>query len=61
MFSQDSKIDIPVIPLDEQRRISEVIDDLAITDAAVERHLARLRDLSRLVETAVGAGALTAS
>ncbi|MDV6267754.1 N-6 DNA methylase [Rhodococcus globerulus] len=58
---QLSKIDIPVIPLDDQRRISDVIDDLATTTAAVERHLTRLHDLARLVETAVGAGALTTS
>lgn len=56
-----SKIDIPVIPLNDQRRIGNVIDNLTATSAAVERHLDRLRELSRLVETAVGAGALTTS
>lgn len=58
---QASKIDIPVIPLAEQRRISGVINDLATTAAAVEHHLTRLRGLASLVETAVGAGALTTS
>ena len=54
-----SGIDVPVIPLPAQQRLGETIRNLARTTAAIEHHLQQRRTLSRLLETAAGAGALT--
>ncbi|MBM4470618.1 N-6 DNA methylase [Rhodococcus hoagii] len=55
-----TKIEVPVIPLIEQQRIGRAIVDAASTVAAVESRLRRLHDLSDLLVSAVGSGALAA-
>ncbi|PZU02182.1 MAG: hypothetical protein DI630_09395 [Gordonia sp. (in: high G+C Gram-positive bacteria)] len=54
-----SHIEIPVIGLADQRCIAALIRSIAEATTATEQHLTRLRDLSALVDTAVGTGAVT--
>jgi len=54
-----SYIEIPVIAPTAQQGITRLVRDLADATIAAEQHLARLRELASLVETATGTGALT--
>lgn len=54
-----SHIEIPIIAPAEQHRIAGLIRALTDATTATAQHLARLRELSALVKTATGTGAVT--
>ncbi|MFD4294819.1 N-6 DNA methylase [Rhodococcus sp. NPDC058532] len=54
-----SHVEIPVIPVADQRRIAALIRSIADATTATAQHLERLQKLAALVEIAVGTGAVT--